>query len=235
MRKILYFLFACFGLLACKEEGLNESDIDLGYGYFPVEVGSFIEYRADSIWHDQPDPEIEGIHDTTTYFIRETIESLISDAQDEPSMRIVRYKRSEPLEEWRLTDVWLAKRTAQNAQKVEENVRYVKMAFPISASAMWNVNALNSKGEWRAHYDSLFVETEIQGMIFPKTVKVVQRDSKNLIDDEFAYEVYAESVGLIKRYERDLTTRLNYVNYPSAENIRLGHEFKWEIIDYGFE
>jgi hypothetical protein len=94
---------------------------------------------------------------------------------------------------------------------------------------------LNAKEEWPTFYDSLFVEREIEGFLFPKTIRVLQRDNKNLIEDELAFEIYAEGVGLIKRYERDLTTQLNYVNEPIAENIRLGHEFKWEIIDYGVE
>jgi len=235
MRKIFYIVFATFLFLSCNEDKKDEPTLNLGYDYFPVRPGTFIEYRADSIWHDQPDPNIEGIHDTTSYFIREEIESEILDAQDEPSLRIVRYKKSNPLDEWNLTDVWFAKRTAQNAEKVEENVRYIKLAFPIRESAMWNLNALNAKEEWQVFYDSLFVEREMEGFVFPRTIKVVQRDNKNLIDDELAFEIYAEGVGLIRRYERDLTTQLSYVNQPIAENIRLGHEFNWEVLDYGVE
>lgn len=233
MRKLFYIIFASFIFGACSEDETDELTLNLGYDYFPIEVGTFAEYRADSIWHDQPNPNIEGIHDTTSYFIREEIESEILDAQDEPSLRIVRYKRNTLSEDWNLVDVWFAKRTAQNAEKVEENVRYIKLAFPVRESAMWNLNALNANDEWPAFYDSLFVERETDDFLFPKTIKVLQRDNKNLIDDELAFEIYAEGVGLIKRYERDLTTQLNFVNEPIAENIRLGHEFKWEIIDYG--
>ncbi|HKK38958.1 MAG TPA: hypothetical protein VJ949_06050 [Cryomorphaceae bacterium] len=235
MRKILYITCVLFAFYACSEDETDEPTLNLGYDYFPVEIGTFVEYRADSIWHDQPNPNIEGIHDTTSYFIREEIESEIMDAQGEPSLRIVRYKRNSLTEDWNLTDVWFAKRTAQNAEKVEENVRYIKLAFPIRESAMWNVNALNSKEEWLASYDSLFAVRETGDFLFPKTIRVLQRDNKNLIDDELAFEIYAEGVGLIKRYERDLTTQLNFVNEPIAENIRLGHEFKWEIFDYGVD
>jgi len=235
MRKFLFFLIASFVFVSCTEDDTDDPELNLGYDYFPVQIGTFVEYRADSIWHDQPDPNIEGIHDTTSYFIREEIESEVLDAQEEPSLRIVRYKRDNPTDDWNLTDVWFAKRTAQNAEKVEENIRYIKLAFPIRESAVWNLNALNAKDEWPAFYDSLFVERQVEGLLFPRTVRVLQRDNKNLIDDELAFEIYAEGVGLIKRYERDLTTQLNFVNEPIAENIRLGHEFKWEIIDYGVE
>ncbi|MCZ4409887.1 hypothetical protein O3Q51_13785 [Cryomorphaceae bacterium 1068] len=235
MRKLLYIFFASLVLVSCNDDESDEPTLNLGYDYFPIEIGTFVEYRADSIWHDQPSPNIEGIHDTTSYYIREVIESEILDAQDEPSLRIVRFKRNTMSEDWNLVDVWFAKRTAQNAEKVEENVRYIKLAFPVRESAMWNLNALNAKEEWPTLYDSLFVEREMEDFIFPRTIRVLQRDNKNLIEDELAFEIYAEGVGLIKRYERDLTTQLNYINEPTAENIRLGHEFKWEIIDYGVE
>jgi hypothetical protein len=219
----------------CSEENGDDPELNLGYDYFPVEVGTYVEYRADSIWHDQPDPNIEGIHDTTSYFIREVIESELEDAAGEPAVRVERYKRNSTDEAWMLTDVWMAKRTAENAERVEENLRYIKLAFPIRSTASWDVNALNFRDTWQASYDSIGVPRELEDLLFPTTVRVLQRDFRNLIDDEFAYEIYAENVGLIKRYERDLTTQINYVNDPVASNIRLGYEFNWEIIDYGLE
>lgn len=222
-------------LVACSEDNEMVEDVDLGYRYFPVEVGMFVEYKADSIWHDQPDPQIEGIHDTSSYFIREVVESILDDAAGEPSVRIERYKRESEDAEWQITDVWLAKRTNENAERVEENSRLIKLAFPISSRASWDVNALNVRDEWMAEYDSLYVDKTIGDLFFNETITVLQRDFKNLIDDEFAYEIYAPDVGLVKRYERDLTTQINYVNEPIAANIRSGHEFNWEIIDYGVE
>jgi len=230
-----FFLVAVIFLTACSEEDELMDDIDLGYQYFPNEIGTFVEYRADSIWHDQPDPAIEGIHDTTSYFIREIIESVVEDAEEEPALRIERYKRLSENDPWEIADVWLAKRTTENAERVEENIRYIKMAFPISERARWDVNALNVRDEWIAEYDSLYLERNVGELVFPKSVTVVQREFSSLIDDELAYEIYAPDVGLIKRYERDLTTQINYTNEPIAANIRLGHEFKWEIIDYGVE
>lgn len=235
MRKIYSSVCALFILSSCIDEDSRNPELNPGYEFFPIEVGSFVEYRVDSIWHDQPDPEIEGIHDTTSYFVKELIESEIVDAQNDPSLRIVRYKRDSESDEWSLVDIWFAKRTAQNAEKVEENVRYIKLAFPISTSAIWNLNALNAKDEWLCRYDSIYATREIGDLSFPKTVKVMQRENKNLIDDELAFEIYAEEVGLIRRYEKDLTTQLSFVNEPIAANIRLGHEFNWEIIDYGIE
>ena len=235
MRQSIAIFLTALLLASCTDDGDNNRVPDPGYAFFPAEIGTFVEYRADSIWHDQPDPTIEGIHDTTSYFIREVIESEFEDASGELSLRIERYKRESELSAWSLVDVWSAKRSSQNAERLEENFRYVKMAFPISSLATWDVNALNVRDEWQASYDSLNQSRTIGGLNFANSVFVDQHFFKSLIDDERAYEIYAENVGLILRYERDFTTQIDFINNPVAENIRSGHEFMWEIVDYGKE
>jgi len=233
LRCILYLsVLVC---VSCVRDDGDTEPANAGYGFFPIAVGTFVEYRADSVYHDQPDPNIPGIHDTTVFFIREVIESEFLDAMGETSLRIERYTRSNEEEEWNLSDVWFAKRTDRNAQKVEENNRFVKLGFPVSAPATWDGNALNTLGPWIYQYDSLFQERTYNEIVFPQTIKVLQRDNKNFVEDELAFEIYAADVGLIYRYFRDLDTRLDYTNFPTAANIRLGVEFKWEILDYGVQ
>jgi hypothetical protein len=208
---------------------------DVGYDYFPVAIGTFVEYRADSIYHDQPDVNIPGVHDTTSYFIREVIESEFKDAANESSLRLERYKRNTESEPWTLIDVWFQKRTASNAQKVEENTRYIKLAFPVRAGSTWDGNALNVLDTWQYIIDSVNVSRNYGSLSFDQTATVVQRVNKNFVEDELAYEIFAPGAGLIYRYHRDLDTRFEYIDNPVAQNIRLGIEFKWEIIAYGVE
>ncbi len=208
---------------------------DVGYDYFPIAIGTFVEYRADSIYHDQPNVNITGIHDTTAYYIKELIESEFMDAAGEQSLRLERYKRNTEAETWVLADVWFQKRTAANAQKVEENTRYIKLAFPLRAGITWDGNALNVLDTWQYVIDSLNVGRTFGSLTFSKTATVVQRVNSNFVEDELAYEIYAPGVGLIYRYHRDLDTRFEFIDNPVAENIRLGIEFKWEIIAYGVE
>src|SRR6056297_536861 len=115
---------------SCQEDE-SEYNPDLGYEYFPTEIGSYVTFRADSIFHDNPTTAAEGVHDTTSYFIKEVIESEVLDALNEPALRIVRYKRDTPDDPWQLRDVWMAKTGPRRAERVEENRRYVKLVFPI--------------------------------------------------------------------------------------------------------
>jgi len=214
-------------LAACSKEEENRQ-IDLGYNYFPITIGHFIEYEVDSIAYD-----LEGEHDTAHYFVREVIESEIIDALDEPALRIERFKKDSLEHTWELADIWSAKRTSNNAQRIEEDKRYIRLVFPLTSSAQWDGNALNSEDEWTHNYSEIVGQNSYGDLSFSNTVTVLQRDFKSLIDDQYAYEVYASEVGLIEKYFKVLETNTNYTIDPVGENILGGVEFHFKIIDFG--
>ncbi len=228
-------VFAVMALWQCSSDDPGDVNLDPGFGYFPVEIGHYVVYKADSIWHDNPTEGVPGVHDTSSYFIKELIESDFTDASGGLSQRLERYKRHTSDEPWRLVDVWFISRNSLNAQKVEENVRYIKMGFPIAPGSTWDGNALNINDRWTYRYDSLYVDRIYGNTQYPRTVKVLQIDNKNFVEDQLAYEIYAPQVGLVLRYHRNLVTRLNYANQPTAQNIRSGNEFRWEVLEYGKE
>lgn len=234
MRKFWCIPFMMLIWAACSEP-VNTPIPNPGYAYFPVDTGRYVVYKVDSIYHDQPDVTIPGIHDTSHYFLKEVIDSEFLDAQNEKSQRILRYKRARQTDDWVLTDVWYAKRNPNNAERVEENRRYVKMGFPINSFSTWNGNALNNLEQWRYEYDSLYISKSYGDLAFAKTVTVFQRDFLTEVNDQYAYEVYAENVGLVFRYYKNLFTRPSYLNNRIAKNIISGNEFTWQIVDYGIE
>lgn len=234
MRQYWFFFVLILLVSACAEKE-DVADPDPGYAYFPIDTGRYVIYRVDSIYHDQPEADIPGVHDTTHYFLKEIIDSEFPDAQDEKSQRIVRYKKATEDAEWTLTDIWASKRNANNAERVEENQRFVKMAFPISDFSTWDGNALNNLDEWRYAYMDLYTEYQVEELIFPETVTVMERDFLTEVDDQYAFSVYARDVGLIYRQYKNLYTRPSYLNNRVAENIISGNEYTWEIIEHGYE
>lgn len=235
VRDFLCGLCVAAAIVGCVKDDGDEAAPDLGYGYFPLQAGTYVEYRVDSVFHDHPDPSIEGIHDTSRYFVKEVYDAFITDGMGEEAMRIVRYKRWGDTLPWQTVDVWVAKITARNAQRVEENQRYVKLGFPVADHTQWDANALNTGVEWRCSYDSLHLPRAVDDLEFDRTVRVNLRDFKNLVEDQFAYEIYADGVGMIEKYHRDLTTQVDYSNNPVAANIRSGFEYRMKIVDYGVE
>ncbi len=237
MNRALYLTgFLLIFLVGCSDDDTGQvTNPEPGYAFYPAESGRFIVYQVDSIYHDQPVSNEPGIHDTVSFFLKEVIDGDFDDAIDEVSFEIKRFKKSTIEADWQLTDVWFAKRSSRNVERVEENQRFVKMAFPILASAEWDGNALNDLDEWVYKYDSLFESRSIDSLLFDRTIRIDQRNFLTQVNDELAWELYAEDVGLIYRYHKVLFTRPNYLNNRVAANIISGIEYRWKIINYGFE
>jgi hypothetical protein len=199
----LFILLTGLFFQSCKEKTTQPQDF--GYDYFPVEVGSWITYDVEDTRYD-----VQTI--TETYQLKELIESETTDNQGRPSLRIVRYWRQTDNDPWEIKDVWLSTRTKSTAEKVEENVRYVKFVFPIRDYQTWNGNIYNSEPEWEYYYDSINEPRVVNNIAFDETIKIVQAENFNLIQEQDAYEIYAKNVGLVYRklinleYNQSLTT-----------------------------
>ena len=59
---------------ACKKDEVVE--VDLGYGYFPTAVGTWVEYQVDSLWRDDP----SDVLDSVSYRLKQRIEELYQSA-----------------------------------------------------------------------------------------------------------------------------------------------------------
>ncbi|TNF25625.1 MAG: hypothetical protein EP314_06545, partial [Bacteroidetes bacterium] len=114
----------------------------IGYEYFPTELGTFIEYRVDSTWQD--DPIGPSAYTQLQYLLREVNESAFTDEEGRPAIRLERYSRPNTQTNWQIKDVWFKVRTPQIAEQNEENVVFIKHNFPIKAGKTWNGNSKNT-------------------------------------------------------------------------------------------
>jgi hypothetical protein len=183
--------------MACKKNEPDVSAIDLGYEYFPNISGKYIEYEVDSIHYSAE-------NDTTHFFLREEYAEDFVDGEGQAAVRIERYKRTSADEPWILKDVWSQKRTTTTAERIEENQRFVRLVFPVSPDATWDGNAYNSMDTWEYEYQEITEPFEYEGLTFPNTLKVQQRNNINLVDQEEAYEYYAKGIGLVHKRLMDL-------------------------------
>lgn len=210
----LCILFLC----GCAEDP-DYSVIDLGYDYFPNRVGSFIEYEVDSIHYD-----IEI--DTTHFYLKEVIAEDFIDDEGNLATRVERYKKFAMQDEYVLTDVWTQMRTATTAERVEENVRFVRLVFPLNANATWDGNAYNTEDPWDYTYEEVGTSHTLEGFSLNDVVRVDQRLNVNLVDQEEAWEIYARDIGLVQKKFSDLT-------YQDFEII--GVDYELTMINYGVE
>lgn len=184
-------------MLSCKKD--TELPPDVGYNYFPDLVGKYVIYEVDSISQNDSLQKKDTLH----YLLKEVIESIITDNEGRPSMRIERYVKYHdslvPYSQlpWTLKDVWMATRTSTTAEKVEENVRYLKLVFPLEKGKDWNGNVYNTKPEWEYEVTEYDKPKILGNLSFDSTLTVEQVNRNILNLTEYSIETYARNVGLI--------------------------------------
>lgn len=220
---------------ACKKE--KNTDInDLGYEYFPNEAGRYVIYDVDSIVYD----DFENDTDYYKYELKEVIESIFTDNEGRQAQRIERYIRNYndtiPYSQipWNLKDVWYANRTQIAAERVEENVRYVKLVFPIKESKTWNGNAYNTLDEWEYEYTTIHQPNSFGTISFDSTLSVTQYDdnAQILIQRQLYTESYAKNVGLVYKKIIDIKSK-NINSLPVMDRITSGVIYTQKVKSYG--
>ncbi len=201
--RLTAILFMGLALASCKKD--KEEEPDLGYDYYPGKVGSYIVYDVDSIGYRKLNQDTI----TLKFQIKEKIDSIFTDNQGRPTLKIIRYRKNyDPMVpyssmSWTIQDVWSANITKTTAEVVEENIRFVKLIFPARKSATWNGNAQNTMGQWDYKYTEFETAATVGGKSFDKTLKVTQKYFPSAISYQNYYERYAKGVGMIYRIIED--------------------------------
>jgi hypothetical protein len=89
--KYTLYIFCLLLLFSCKKNRELEENPDLGYDYFPLNLGKYIEYDVDSTAYIQL-PTADTI--IAKYRIKEVIDSIFKDNQNRDTYRITRYKKN---------------------------------------------------------------------------------------------------------------------------------------------
>jgi hypothetical protein len=211
MKLQYYCIFAIMVLFfSCKKDKVIPPP-DLGYDYYPAKIKSYVVYDVDSIVYHQLGQSGGGSDTARFKFqIKEVMDTLITDNQNRPTVKIIRYKKkynaAVPYSAmtWTLQDVWVANKTATDVEVVEENIRYTKLAFPASLSASWNSTAHADTVEVDYQYTAFDAAATLNGNSFSKTLTAtLKTPNSSAISFQNYYEQYARGVGLICKHIED--------------------------------
>ena len=215
MKRYTFFYLLIFlsGIIisinSCKEE-VVEPPINDDNLYFPSNIGHFIVYDVDTSYYDKAISE--GKTARNHYQIKEIVESDFTDGTGRNTQRIERYFKINDTLNWELKDVWYSNLTSDDAEKVEENQRYVKLRFPIVSQMHWNGNLYNILDQEEYRYTSINTPYTVNGIVFPNTVTVTQIDDFSVIHRNYAIEVYAKNVGMIYKKTIIVTKEPDYTS-----------------------
>ena len=225
LRLITYCLVFCFAtLVGCKSDKDNVVRPNLNYNYAGLLVGNYVIYNVDSIFYN----DLTNSADTFQYQIKEKLESQITDLQGDPSFRIERYKKHNDSIYWELVDVWNSKITTTNYQKVEENIRYVKLIFPVRANKTWDGNNFNNEGQMMYEYTAIHQPENIGGHSLDSVATVIQQNDINLISQQLYEEKFATKIGMV--YQKRLSRKRANLSAPW-----LGFDVTMILATYGNE
>jgi hypothetical protein len=224
-RYFLVVLFAIPLFQGCKKDSVIPPD-PYYREYFTAEAGQYIIYQCDSIVFD----DFNGTIDTFRFKIKEYYESEFIDNAGRKAMRIERFKQAENASNWVLSDVWQVVKTDLQVEKVEEDVRMIKLIFPVVDEKEWNINALNNVGARTVAYKDVHLPYETETLSFDSTVTVENTDPQNLINEYRDTEIFAKGLGMI--YKRFVN--VEYVT-PPAVGVESGFVFTMEAIEFGKE
>ncbi len=220
MKNLVIIISILFIIISCNKQ--NSVYPAFFYDYYPANVGSWLEYEVIDITHNTFGS------DTLNYYLKEIRVGEFIDNEGEVSQRIERYWKFNISDEYEIKDVWYGKLTSTTAEKVEENIRYTKMIFPIKQGQYWNGNAYNNLEEWEYSYDSIHEPYIINNITYDSTVRVIQRDNFNALDYENCYEIYAKNIGVVYKQHIDLS-----INLYNILDINEGEELEMKLISFG--
>lgn len=238
VRKISSNLFFKTGLLliilsmaSCKPDKIKV--YSNFYQYYPLKVGSYLIYNADSIKYYKSLITVKK-PDTIVYQIMDSIQSRFVDATGQTVYRIQESRRKTIADQWIIFRVFTRSINSLNAQEVDGNLRFIKMIFPVSLYRMWNPDLYNTTDS--AHLENAdFVKVHqpfsSQNLTYDSTVLVQIRADSTLISKNIYNERYASEIGLI-RMEHDSVYYLTS-GVQGGDTSIAGFRYKQTLSDYG--
>jgi hypothetical protein len=221
---LLLFVMAFF-IYSCEtSEG---EPVYMGEEYFGHKSGKWVIYNVDSTVYDDFLGEVFHYN----YQVMEKNDGFFTDSEGEESMRLERFWRPGENDSWRVKNVWSSKIISSKAMKTEENITYIKLAFPLESGQgglrnSWDGNAFNNKPEQIYQLLSLHETMELGGHVFDSTAMVMQKDFVTLIGEELQYEIFATDIGMIYKRYIDLSKEVD-------GTIIRGVDYAYEIADFG--
>ncbi|MDX1479178.1 MAG: hypothetical protein R3301_15795 [Saprospiraceae bacterium] len=212
MRFLLLCLVTGMFLQGCGESVIHPEP-DRGYDYFPLTLGATWTYQVDSVIFD--DGGSINVLDTVSGFVQERISGIQVDLTGDSVYTLERRHRRTVLDPWVLTHVWTISRDADRAERSEENVRLVKLAFPLDTGKQWDpllfvspetevpvgTEIIEMYTNWSGRVTQIGHPQTIGDLAFSDVMTCLQADDDNEIERRFVMEQYARGVGLIARVD----------------------------------
>ena len=204
---------------SCKP--INYIDEDYHSKYFPIELNQEKEFLVTNINHSSFGK------DTVTYYLKEVISEKFLNLEGDSAYRIERFWKTDSMDNYEIKDIWVANKSLNFAQLIEENIRFTKLIFPFDVNVVWDGNAFNNQQSQEYRIESINIPFTANGLSFDSSITVIQNYKSNLLEYENSKEIYVIGVGLV--YKEDIEVLINSVD---SNDFSQGYEFYQELIEF---
>ena len=104
---------------------------------------------------------------------------------------------------------------------MENNLRYVKLTNPVFNAKSWDGNSYNILNDWNYYYTDLNTKFENDTISYQSTFRVEKRDVKNVIQEQRAFEIFAENIGPVYEYYANFSLQSGEVNLGESKELIL--------------
>ncbi|MCB0506697.1 MAG: hypothetical protein R2739_08720 [Chitinophagales bacterium] len=241
--KILLIIFVLSALFVSCTKAVTYDEYDYGYNYLPTDSGRFVIYKVDSILYN----DFDHSRRYSSIYLKEKIGEQFTDNMGRNAKKILRYYSDTLTSNWEIFNVDYLVKTEQNVERVEDNLRYIKLTFPNDVNTKWLGNKLITipppyildstnyyLSDWKytikerdRHFNDGF-------QTFDSTLLVSQIQDSTAIYKTYSIEKYARNVGLVYKELWIVTGQIN-IGAPWEDRAEKGFIVKQYAIDYGKE
>ncbi len=214
------FLPIAIGIFFSCERKVEDFTSDAIADYLPVIVGKYITYRLDSTVYTNTGRTEE----THKYQVKHTVDAAVTDNLGRPSFRIIRQLRdSAGLQPWVINGTYFITALADQAEVVEDNLRFIKLHIPFKINVDWKGNKYlnadpyaslytfsndDNMNDWDYNYDQYDATTTIGTQTVNDVYTVFHIDEKLnapvTVNSAYGFknysvEKYAKNIGMVSR------------------------------------
>ncbi|HVD97052.1 MAG TPA: hypothetical protein VNB90_02535 [Cytophagaceae bacterium] len=212
---------------ACKKED-NPSADELGYSYYPINVGDYSTF-------DVVDSSFQGVGNTivTKYQIKEELHDPIT-VSEETRYEIYRYYKNDG-NDWNdyPDSVWTVFNPGNRILRVQNNVRFVKLVFPFQVNKQWDGNISDTINDPLNYYTMTEVRRPFKydNTNYPQTVSVVEQKDSSGVSSNYTVAVYAKDYGLV--YYEVRNYRYQQINGTLVPIVEFGEHTIMKLTAHG--
>ncbi len=204
---------------SCKKS--KQEIVNMGYNYFPLKTNNYSIYQVDSIvWNDY-----NSTIDTFSYQVKLVIDSQYYDNENRLSYRWKKFTKSDT-NQWTFNTNYSLTITNDRLESVQENMRYIKLIFPVVAGANWDYNSLNINESADSQYSDVDYKSTVLGLKNDSCLTVIYNEEVDLIQEIIYEEKYARNIGMF--YSK-------HINKKKLTTGLQGYSVIYQLLEYGTE